>query len=446
MERSKVKNIFLLILGIFVVFLSLSMGNTSVYAEEDLCPGMADSSQECLDYLQDKYNDLQSEKSNLQDQLEHEEYQQLSLSEKVSYLSGQIYQSEKLIESMEVEIAAKTVEISLLEKDILEKEDSISIMRQEISILEISVNQRIEESYKYSFIGTLEIFLNGGTLDNILRKTKYLTVTREKDKEALVQMNDQVGILSAEELDLANKKESVEEKSIALEEEKTELVTEKKELDVQKAEYNRLFAESKAKSAEYETQIYSLTQRAAEVDNAVAALILQLYDTGKLGDGTHVRRGDTIGIDGHTGCAYGTHLHFVVYKYNVKQNPLNYLSGSSSLSTGFFYVPMSGAVLTQGYRPPSNPSHYAIDMVSTTSGNQSGEKYCVHQGDLLCDPDFQNCSWDPGSWFNLRGEGAPVKAADPGYVYYYTDWFGGNYAVLIHDDKIYKTLYLHLIF
>ena len=59
MERSKVKNIFLLILGIFVVFLSLSMGNTSVYAEEDLCPGMADSSQECLDYLQDKYNDLQ---------------------------------------------------------------------------------------------------------------------------------------------------------------------------------------------------------------------------------------------------------------------------------------------------------------------------------------------------------------------------------------------------
>jgi hypothetical protein len=443
MKRKNIEYISLFVMGILVLFLSLNFTYTKVYAE-DLCPGIPDDSQECLEYLQNEYDQLQGEKSNLQKRLEAEEYQQLSLGEKINYLSKQISQSEKLIASKEVEINTQTVEIYLLEKDIQKKEDSIAVMKQEISVLEESVSQRIEESYKYSFIGTLEIFLDGGDFGSILRKTKYLIETREKDKIALVEMNDRVGELRAEELALADEKKSLEEKRYQLEEDRTQLVTDKKELDVQKAEYNKLLTESKLKSAEYEAKINSLTKAAAEIDNAVAKLILQLYNTGKLGDGTHVGRGDVIGIDGHTGCAYGTHLHYVVYKNNVIQNPLNYLTGTYYLSSGFFHVPMSGAVLTQGYRPPNNPSHYAIDMISTNSGNQSGEKYCVHEGELKCDVSFENCSWNPSSWFNLRGEGAPVRASDDGTVFYYTDWYGGKYAVLIHDDEIYKTLYLHL--
>jgi len=66
MERSKVKNIFLLILGIFVVFLSLNHINTNIYATDDACPGMDDDSPECLDYLKDKLDDLGQRNTDIQ--------------------------------------------------------------------------------------------------------------------------------------------------------------------------------------------------------------------------------------------------------------------------------------------------------------------------------------------------------------------------------------------
>ncbi len=121
MVKSKIKYIFLFVIGIFSIFLTLNYTYTKVYAEEDLCPDIDDNTEECLEYLNKKHNALEAEQSDLQTQLKDEEYQQLSLNEKISYLSGQISQSEKLIETMEVEISAKTVEIGLLEKEILSK-------------------------------------------------------------------------------------------------------------------------------------------------------------------------------------------------------------------------------------------------------------------------------------------------------------------------------------
>jgi len=47
-------------------------------------------------------------------------------------------------------------------------EEDIAVLEQEISILGNSVNKRVAESYKYSFIGPLELFLD--TLDRRLKR------------------------------------------------------------------------------------------------------------------------------------------------------------------------------------------------------------------------------------------------------------------------------------
>jgi hypothetical protein len=297
----------------------------------------------------------------------------------------------------------------------------------------------------------LEIFLNGGSLDGILRKTKYLAETREKDKEALAEMNDQIGLLRAEEIDLANKKDELEDKKLKLEEDKTQLIADKKELDSQKSEYNKLLSESKNQEAIYLAELKDVAGRIADTENAVQQLMLELYNTGHLGNGTVVSRGSAIGIDGHTGCAFGTHLHFAVKKDGVYKDPL------PMLNSGTIGYPMSGVVITQYY----SGSHRALDLVSRSSGNQDWSKtYLVRYGicsivnnilDYRYNAGYSN--WNRG---NTIGEGATVYAATSGRVYYYvedtngdgvrssTDDRDGKYAMVVSNDGRTITFYVHL--
>lgn len=429
MVKSKIKYIFLFVIGIFSIFLTLNYTYTKVYAEEDLCPDIDDDSPECLDYLKDKYNDLSDRNTEIADELEEEEYEQLSLSEKIEYLTDQISQSEKLIEAMEVEIDAKTVEIRLLEKEILSKEDSISIMKQEISILEESVNQRIEESYKYSFIGTLEIFLNGGDLDTILRKTKYLIATREKDKEALSGMNDKVGELKAEELELASEKESLEQKKVELEDEKTDLVAEKKELDGQKAKKDVLLAQSKAREAELSAEYANNVKTISDLDAAIIAYIAEHGDEAR--SYGHVVAGDWIGGMGNTGASSGAHLHFSI-KSNYSGNPC---SGDIKILSG--YLIEGEASWKTGWDGWVWPVIHAGSLPLPIAGPYVVMSQDYHQGYAI---DLISYRY----WGDIYGNyGAPVYAVMEGELFKDTDGNGGVYAYIRHSNG-WTTCYLHL--
>jgi len=79
---------------------------------------MDDNPEQCFNYLQDQLLKLQQEEGSLQKQLKEEEYQQLSLSEKIAYIKNQITQTENTIKSLEIKVASHNVEIGLLEKDI----------------------------------------------------------------------------------------------------------------------------------------------------------------------------------------------------------------------------------------------------------------------------------------------------------------------------------------
>ncbi len=439
-RNKRVKYIVLFLTGIFTIFLLLNYTYTKVYAEEDLCPGIDDDTWECVDYLSTQSEALHQKESDLEKELEDEEYQQLSLSQKINYITSQISQSEKLIESMEVEISAKTVEIGLLEKELLEKEDNISIMKQEISILEESVNQRIEESYKYSFIGTLEIFLDGGDLDSILRRTKYLIETREKDKEALSNMNDKVGELKAEELELASKKESLEQKKVDLEDEKTDLVAEKTELDKQKSEKDRLLVESKAREAELLVELKATKERTQELDNYILAYINAHMDDLKFTKS--VTKGQPIGYiyPSATRCSNGPHLHFAI---DSRKNAKEFYPTVDIYASGYLNIGSAS-----GRTPAADGWTYPYVLAGAYAVPIMGSGVYITQD--YHDPNL-NYIKDPGEdqyyATDLSKDGISgstvVVAAEAGAVAWGVDPCDQTYAVVKHSNG-YRTIYVHL--
>ena len=339
-----------------------------------------------------------------------------------------------------MEITSQDIEISLLGKEIKEKEDNLSLLRQEINILEETVNERVTESYKFSYVGALELFLDVKNLDTVLRKTKYLIETRIKDKNSLLEFSNKSDQLIEEELLLASQKADLQIKRNNIEDEKETLLEEKKILDQQRVEKDRLLAESQRREDEYKSQLRAVTAAISAADEQISEIVIELFNRGLLGNGMRVAAGQTIAYQGHTGCSYGSHLHFDIRnKSDYRVNPFpTYLTYSSGyVLSNKYLTPMRSAYLTQGYRT----GHLAIDMVSLRDGNQNYEKYTVPKG--LC-PIVDSLIATRGNQAYLTGEGAPIKAISSGRVYYGIEskW-GGKYALVVHDDG-YKSFYLHI--
>ena len=239
-----------------------------------LCPANMDpDSRECLDYLRAKLAEANKQQSALSKKLANEQYQQLSLQEKINYISTQVAETERVISTLHMEIAAQDVEINLLAKEIQAKEDQLSIFRQEINLLKEVVNQRVTESYKYSYVGFLELVMDVKNIDTVLRKTKYLIETREKDKNSLEEYGKRTGELEQEEILLAEERAALQIKRNDIEVEKTRLVQEKNSLASQKAERERLLAESQRRGREILAQLDSYRTLQSSYDNAIMEYI-----------------------------------------------------------------------------------------------------------------------------------------------------------------------------
>ncbi len=441
------KILVLVTIGVITLISFLSPFKSDINAAE-ACPESMPIQERYL-CLQKELQKLESSQGSLEKRLKDEDYQQLSLKEKLSYLTTQISQNEDVIKTLHMEITAQDIEISLLTKEIQEKEDDLSLLTQEINILKETVNQRVTESYKYSFVGTFELFMDVKNFDEVLRKTKYLIETRIKDRNSLIEFSDKSQLLEDEELLLASQKAELQIKRNEIEEEKVKLLEEKKILDQQRIEKDRLLAESLQREAEYKKQLAETTAAISSVDEKISDVVIQLFNTGQLGNGMKVVAGQTIGYQGHTGCSFGSHLHFDIRnRYDVRQDPSNYLVGGTvwyPVKAKVYLAPLDGAMLTQTYKS----SHRAWDMVSTTKGIQDGSTYTVPSG--ICSIVDYYIRVYNRNWAYLTGEGAPVRAIASGKVYYGTivpdgpngSKYPAKYALVVHDDGN-KSFYLHL--
>ncbi len=429
----KILIVFTILILSFLIVSNLPNGNTSA---SSLCPSnMNPDSRECLDYLRKKLAEANIQQSTLSKKLANEQYQQLSLQEKINYIAGQIEQTEKIINTLHMEIAAQDVEIKLLTNEIQEKEDNLSILKQEMNTLEETVNKRVTESYKYSYVGMLELIMDVRNIDTLLRKTKYLIETRAKDKDSLQKYGERSTELESEELILAEQRADLQKKRNDIEVEKQKLVEERNSLDSQKAERERLLAESLRRGKEILAQLDSYRAQQSSFDNAIMQYISEHGD--QMANYGWVTKGTWIGTvkEGSSGCSTGTHLHFSIDSIGASAwdgcGKINPFAGSLVKSTDYWWqsgtgwkyyyitsgsmrVPLGGTVIltgdgsTHSARGSCTSPRYAIDITSTM-------------------------------WSNI-----PVYAAMDGNLRKGVDSCGDQYAVITNPDTGIRTAYFHM--
>jgi peptidoglycan hydrolase CwlO-like protein len=435
----------LVVLFSFVCFVGLGRYYERPVLAESSCPSYDEDSLECLDYLRDQLGNLKQQQGTIQKQLEAEEYQQLTLNEKIAYTSRQIEQTENQIKSIEVEIAAKNVEINLLQKSIEEKENNVSVLGQEINTLEGAVNKRIAESYKYSFIGPLELFLDIKNFSSILRKTKYLTITRNQDRKHLEEFGIKAQELKEEENILSAQKAELQEKRNSIDEERIELAKTRKTLEEQKTERERLLAESKAKEAQLLATYQANIKKVADLDKAIIEYI-NTHES-EIVDGGWVTTAMPIGRMGNTGLSNGAHLHFGLNsgkKYVIEGFNYGYFWSDINLFSGGYLVKGPNSFLQWG--PPCSwgtpcpwwsPLIYSGSTRVPLSGAYILMTQDEHQGNAI-----DLVSYSQNAW-GYKNDGAPIYPIMDGQLYKGVDGYGGKYAIVYHHNDM-VSVYLHL--
>jgi peptidoglycan hydrolase CwlO-like protein len=438
----KKKNIVLTIfLGVFS--LSFFFGLVSYYDKpvfaEVSCPSyMPPDSIECLNYLRDQRTKIQNEQLTIQRELKEEEYQQLTLSEKINYITNQIQQTENTIKTIEIDISSLNIEINMLEESIDEKEDNISVLGQEINILEGTVTKRVSESYKYSFVGPLELFLDMKGLSSILRKTKYLTITRTQERESLEVFASKAQELREEEALLSSQKDEVEEKRNSIDEERIELAITRKTLENQKSEREILLAESRAKAASLQAAYQANIRKVADLDNAIIQYINEHGD--QMQDKGWVEAGQWIGNMGNTGCSDGAHLHFGLNSGYYYPWWGYFKSDINLFSTGYLRVGEKsffqwGPAYDNWISPYLHPGSLRLPL---------GGQYVImtqteHQGNAI---DMVAYNYINGTYQKYYG--APVYSIMPGNLKIGVEGVcNGEYAEITHPNGM-VSIYLHL--
>lgn len=400
------------------------------------CPSYMDpNSQACVDYLREQLAILQKQQTSIQTQLSNEQYTQLSLEQKISYMTTQIEQTQKLIQTLEVQIAANDIEIKLLEKDIQDKEDAVALMKQEISVLEGTVNKRITESYKYSYLSAFDLILDSKSFSSVLRKTKYLITTRSQDIASLEDYSQKATALKREEDALSLQKSDLQNKKDAIETEKNSLAEQNTTLQSQVNEKNNLLAQSKVKEASLIATYQENIQKLSDLDKAIITWINN--NPGSIAQRGWVNTSDAIGKMGNTGCSNGSHLHF----------GLN--SGKKYAGWGYFYSDVnlfSNGYIREGensflYWAADNwysPLLYSGSTRLPLAGNYILMTQTEHQGNAIDMVSYSKDAW------GYKNEGATVYPIMAGELYTGTESVcGGKYAEVHHSNGM-VSIYLHL--
>lgn len=424
----------------YLTFLEDSSSSRKVLAISTECPTEL-TPQQCLDFLQKQAEDISKDVDAIKSKLSSEAVSQLNLNDKINYYNGQIAGTQSNIDQLQIEIEKNNVETKILTDEIAIIEDNIFTASQEVNKLESSIQKRIGISYKYSSLSALELLLSSHEFDSLNKRIQYLKQTRDHDKEMLEGMEEHIMTLNVEKEVLAGKKLEVQNIQKDNELKKTELFAVRVELDGIKAQQQVLLAESKKLQAEYQSNIASLQKMTSDINAQVSKLILQLYQSGQIPVNTPVKAGDILGFQGHTGFAYGSHLHFEINGGYTNPFTSGYLTGGGlyqPVRSGTAHYPLDSGILTQGPHGFGGLNGgKAIDLRST-AGIQ-GEYYWLNNKQVCC---LGICV--PQGYYSMNGEGAAVRAIKDGMVSRVnTDMCGGKYVLVKHSDNE-TSLYLHL--
>jgi len=320
---------------------------------------------------------------------------------KISQAKTQANTLQSTINILNGQIQLQAIKIQQTSNEIQQLEKEITELTQRIEGLSISLDklsgiliEKVRASYKQSRTQfKINLFAND-SFNDFVSQYRYLNIAQEQTLEVMRRTELQRATYDQQKTLKEEKQAEVNAKKIDLEQQKAEL-------DAQKSAKNNLLAETKNNEAVYQQKLATIMSE-LEAINAIIA-----------GKGSEslvktVKRGDTIAsiIQGTSCNSKGTHLHFMITKGSVSQNPFNYLkkidykncSGSSCGSessdpfnpSGSWPWPIKGPVtLTQGYGytwavkntwvSRIYSFHNGIDIVPTNSSSvkavKDGELY-----------------------------------------------------------------------
>ncbi|WKZ30191.1 MAG: hypothetical protein QY314_00240 [Candidatus Dojkabacteria bacterium] len=405
-----------------------------------LCPsGYTDK--QCYDYLLKKQNDLNSQKKNVDNSLKNVRIQEGDIQAQINQLEAQIKQREIEITEKQVQMELTNIEIRNVGNEITSTQTRIDTLKQEAQKSVEQINTTSMLTYKVSAVPTWYFFANNDLI-TALEMMRYMDYIIKEEKSRLNHFNQLQSQLASQEQILTTAQSEIIDKRNELEKANLELLKLNNELKADSEKKAKLLAELEAMERQLEAQKAELQKKQNQYDAESTAIAIRLFQEGRLGAGAPVSKGDIIGFQGHTGCAFGSHLHFGIIKgkgftyirANVNPFTAGYLSQSGSyISSGSGQAPVAGALMTQSFH-----EGYALDMLSTTQGNQTGQRYLIRPGDVKCSP-----SYGP-AYHGLRGEGAPVRAMLSGTIYRgNVDKWGSNYIIIDHGNDL-LTFYFHL--
>lgn len=244
-----------------------------------------------------------------------------------------INQTETNIKQLETEIASLTIKI-----------DELDLSLNHLSSVFIDqVSQNYKLNKKYS---SLTIFANSN-LNDLLEQHKYLSVIQKRSQDTLLKME-------TVRTNYDTQKNEKELKQKELEELKKKLAEQKNNLAQQKQSKDKLLQVTKNDESKYQVL---LSQARSELE-AIESIIAGLGSETKTNEVTEGSKIATI-ISGKSCSSDGTHLHFMVRKGGVVQNPFNYLkstehnnysSGDPFNPSGSWNWPINGPInFNQGY-------------------------------------------------------------------------------------------------